>query len=43
MVATEDFIQQHYIMDMVIRHQFPMLVVGDTGTGKTRVIKKLVS
>lgn len=30
-------------MDIVTRHQFPMLVVGDTGTGKTRVIKKLIS
>jgi Cdc6-like AAA superfamily ATPase len=30
-------------MEMVVGHQFPMLIVGDTGTGKTRSIKKLIS
>ena len=43
MVATEDTIQQQYLMELVVGHQYPMLVVGDTGTGKTRAIKKLIS
>ena len=43
MIATEDSIQQQYIMEMVVGHQVPMLIVGDTGTGKTRSIKKLIS
>ena len=43
MVATEDTIQQQYIMETVVGHQFPLLVVGDTGTGKTRAVKKLIS
>ena len=43
MVATGDSIQQQYIMETVVRHQFPLLVVGDTGTGKTQVVKKLIS
>ena len=43
MVATEDSIQQQFIMNVTVGHQFPMLIVGDTGTGKTRAIKKLVS
>ena len=30
-------------MEMVVGHQVPMLIVGDTGTGKTRSIKKLIS
>ena len=43
MVATGDSIQQQYIMETVVGHQFPLLVVGDTGTGKTRAVKKLIS
>ena len=43
MIATEDSIQQQYIMELIVGHQFPMLIVGDTGTGKTRAIKKLIS
>ena len=43
MVATGDSIQQQYIMETIIGHQFPLLVVGDTGTGKTRAVKKLIS
>ena len=30
-------------METIVGHQFPMLIVGDTGTGKTRAIKKLIS
>ena len=30
-------------MEIIISHKFPVLVVGDTGTGKTRAIKKLIS
>lgn len=30
-------------MNVIVGHQFPMLIVGDTGTGKTRAIKKLIS
>ena len=43
MVATEETIQQQYIMGTITGHQFPVLVVGSTGTGKTRAIKKLIS
>lgn len=43
MVATEDSIQQQYLMEVIVGHQYPMLIVGDTGTGKTRAIKKLIS
>ena len=43
MIATEDSIQQQFVMETVVGHQFPMLIVGGTGTGKTRAIKKLVS
>ena len=43
MVATEDTIQQQFIMETIVGHQFPVLIVGDTGTGKTRAVKKLIS
>lgn len=43
MIATEDSIQQQWLMELVVGHQYPMLIVGNTGTGKTRAIKKLIS
>lgn len=42
MIATEDTIRNAYILYMLVHHSFPILVVGDTGTGKTSSIKKLM-
>lgn len=43
MVATEDSIQNQYMMEMIVGHAFPILIVGGTGTGKTRIAKKLMT
>jgi hypothetical protein len=43
MVATADSIQSQYLMKMIIGHAFPMLIVGSTGTGKTRIIQKMIN
>lgn len=41
-VANEDSIQNLFIMECLVSHGFPVLLVGETGTGKTRITKKLV-
>jgi MoxR-like ATPase len=29
-----------YLLDKLVNHRFPILLLGETGTGKTQVIKK---
>jgi len=43
MIATEDSIQNQFIVDTLVLHSFPILLCGGTGTGKTRLLKKLVA
>ena len=38
-VSTEDTIQVGYLADVLITHQVPMLVSGNTGTGKTILVR----
>ena len=42
MVATADSISNDHILNLLISHEFPMILVGGTGTGKTRQIKRYV-
>ena len=38
-VSTEDTIQVGYLADVLITHQVPLLVTGNTGTGKTILVR----
>ena len=43
MIATEDSIKNSFLLDKLTQHSFPLLLVGRTGTGKTRLVKKYIS
>ena len=43
MIATEDSVKTHFLLETLISHSFSILLVGDTGTGKTASIKKFNS
>ena len=43
MIATEDSVQTHFLLETLVSHSFNTLLVGDTGTGKTAAIKKFNS
>jgi len=43
MIATEDSIKNSFLMNALVKHDFPILLVGSTGTGKTRLVKKYVN
>ena len=43
MIATEDSIKNSFLMNALIQHDFPILLVGSTGTGKTRLVKKYIN
>jgi hypothetical protein len=43
MIATGDSIANGHLLDLLMRHEFPMMLVGGTGVGKTRQIKKYIS
>ena len=38
-VSTEDTVQAGYLVDVLINHNVPMLVSGNTGTGKTILVR----
>ena len=40
MVPTEDTVRYSFILNALAYHSFPVLFIGDTGTGKTSAIKK---
>jgi dynein heavy chain, axonemal len=42
MIATEDSIKNSYLLEKLIGHSFPILMIGETGTGKTQGIKKFI-
>jgi dynein heavy chain len=42
MIATGDSIANSHLLDLLMRHEFPMMLVGGTGVGKTRQIKKYI-
>ena len=42
-IVTEESLKQMYLLDLLVKHQFPILLIGETGTGKTQVIKKFTS
>jgi type IV secretory pathway ATPase VirB11/archaellum biosynthesis ATPase len=43
MIATADSISYDHMLSLLISHEFPMVLVGGTGTGKTRQVKKYTS
>lgn len=43
MIATDESIKLAYLFDKLVAHGFPMLLVGETGTGKTQAIKKFLN
>ena len=42
-IVTEETLKQMYLLDSLVCHNFPILLMGETGTGKTQVIKKFLS
>jgi len=40
MVPTEDTIRYSFMLNALATHSFPVLFIGDTGTGKTSAVKK---
>ena len=40
LVPTEDTVRYSFILNALAYHSFPVLFIGDTGTGKTSAIKK---
>ena len=40
LVPTEDTIRYSHILNFLASHSFPVLFIGETGTGKTSAIKK---
>ena len=40
MVPTEDTIRYSYLLNALAQHSFPVLFIGETGTGKTATVKK---
>ena len=43
LIPTEDTIRYSYILHTLANHQFPVLFIGETGTGKTSAIKKYIN
>ena len=43
MIATEDTVKTHFLLETLVQHSYNVLLVGDTGTGKTVAIKKFNS
>ena len=41
-IPTTDSIRHHFVVNQLVSHNLPCLVVGKTGTGKTIIIKKLL-
>jgi len=42
-IVTQDTLKHMYLLDKLISHDFPIVMLGSTGTGKTYVIKKFLS
>jgi dynein heavy chain len=41
-IPTKDSIRNNFLMKMMIKQEFPFLLFGKTGTGKTQVVKRLI-
>ncbi|KAK5645094.1 hypothetical protein RI129_006394 [Pyrocoelia pectoralis] len=42
LIPTVDTVKYMYIIDMYIKHKFPILIIGPTGTGKSYYIQDLL-
>jgi len=42
-IVTEDTLKHMYLLEQLVCHNFPIMLMGETGTGKTQVIKKFLS
>ncbi len=42
LIPTEDTIRYTYLLKALTYHSFPVILVGETGTGKTSTIKKFL-
>jgi len=43
MIAREDSVKNSFFLSKLLAHNFPVLMVGETGTGKTQSIKKFLN
>jgi dynein heavy chain len=43
LIPTEDTLRYSFILNALATHSFPVLFIGETGTGKTSAIKKFAN